>query len=615
MAIDSGLSITARPASQPYDRGVSETPQNYSTQNLRPTLWDVDTSPNRLLYGDNLRIMEKMKANSVDLIYLDPPFNSQQTYNLLYRTLTGRPVPEQEHAFFDTWTMTQDQWAMLDEMPILVSRYGIESRYGELWKTWLYALKDSQPKLLSYLLYMLRRLMQMHVLLKPTGSIFLHCDPTASHYLKVLLDGIFGHDNFRNEIIWRRTGSHNSARRFGPIHDTILFYSKSDKYTWNDLKRPYMQGHVDKAFVKKFDKYYTNYSGNVLSGSGQRGGESGKPWKGFDPDSKGRHWAIPKKITTGLPKEFHSMGVHQRLDYLYEHGRITIKEGDEWPRYQHEISPTEDGQSVSDLWAYQPYTEGTVFGTDAGIDDDVRWMGTQDGERLGYETQKPVSLLRRIINATTNPGDVVFDPFCGCGTTVYAAHTTDRKWIGCDIAILAVELVGGTLFQRYGLKPEQDFHITGIPISVKQAEALFNEDAQEFQAWAVQRVDGFAIGRKSNDRGIDGLLYYEAKPSMRSMVLQVKGGKSIAPTDIRDLRGVLEREKNSDLAGFISLREPSKEMKREAVEAGVFMHNDVKYPRIQLLTVREILEEKRQFMTPTKIGARSNTGQVALPIG
>jgi hypothetical protein len=342
----------------------------------------MDTSPNRLFYGDNLRIMEKMKAQSCDLIYLDPPFNSQQTYNMLYRTLTGRPVPEQAEAFFDTWNMTQDQWAMLDEMPVLVHKYGIETQYGELWRTWLYALKDSQPKLLSYLLYMLRRLMQMSVILKPTESIFLHCDPTASHYLKVLMDGIFGHSNFRNEIIWRRTGSHNSASRFGPIHDVILFYSKSDRYTWNDLTRPYMRGHVEKAFVERNGQFFTAYSGNVLSGSGRRNGDSGKPWRGFDPDAKNRHWAIPKKLTVGLPAEFHKLKFLDKLEYLYQQGRITIVPGEEWPRYEHAIDPKRDGQPVSDIWAYQPYTEGTVFGTEVGIDDDVRWMGTKDGDRL-----------------------------------------------------------------------------------------------------------------------------------------------------------------------------------------------------------------------------------------
>lgn len=578
-----------------------------------PRVLAVDVTPNRLLYGDNLRIMEKIPAQYVDLIYLDPPFNSQQTYNMMYRTLTGRPVPEQAEAFSDTWTMTQDQWAMLESMPVLVHKYGIETQYGELWKMWLTALKDSQPALLSYLLYMLRRLLQMRVLLKPTGSLFIHCDPTASHYLKVLLDGIFGHENFRNEIIWRRTGSHNSARRFGPVHDVILFYSKGDKYTWNDLKRPYMRGHVEKAFRERHGRYYTNYSGNVLSGSGRSNGESGKPWRGFDPDAKGRHWAIPKKITTDLQPDFFALSPHQKLDYLYGLGRITIKAGDEWPRYQHEIDPEKDGQPISDLWAYQPYTEGTVFGTNAGIDEDVRWMGTKDGDRLGYETQKPISLLKRIISAASNPGDLVFDPFCGCGTTVYAAHELGRKWLGCDIAILAIELVADTVYKRYGLQQPDGFKITGIPVSVQQAEALFKEDATEFQNWAVQRVGGFAIGRKSNDKGIDGRIYYEAKPSMRSMILQVKGGKNIGPSDIRDLRGALEREQGVDMAGYISLREPSVEMRREAVAAGVFTHNDVSYPRIQLLTVREILEEKRDFKSPSKIGSRVS-GQVGLPL-
>ena len=232
----------------------------------------------------------------------------------------------------------------------------------------------------------------------------------------MILDFVFGPTNFRNEIIWRRTGSHNSAKRYGPIHDNILFYTKSDIYTWNGLKRPYMKGHVAQALIQEGSRYRTNYSGNILTGSGRRRGASRNPWRGFDPDAKGRHWAIPSVLLEGFEDETEDMSQAEKMDFLFDRGCITIKEGDEWPRYQRYITES-DGQRFSDLWAYQPYTEGTVFGTSVGIDDDVRWMGTKNRERLGYPTQKPLGLLERIIAASSRDGDTVFDPFCGCGTT------------------------------------------------------------------------------------------------------------------------------------------------------------------------------------------------------
>lgn len=536
--------------------------------------------------------MEQMKGQSVDLIYLDPPFNSSQTYNLMYRTLTGRPVPEQAEAFFDTWQMTQDQWAMLDEMPILVNKYDISTECGELWKTWLYALRDTQPKLLSYLLYMLRRLMQMKSILKTNGSIYLHCDPTASHYLKVLMDGIFGHQNFRSEIIWKRTSAHNSAKRYGPVHDTILFYTKSDDYTWNPAYQPLPQETID--------AWYNNVEANTgrrfnradMTAAGKRTGSSGRAWRGIDVTAKGRHWAIPGFVGDVVK----GLETTDALDALDKAGRLF------WPK-------REGGMPM--LKRYLDESKGIPA---LDVITDIDKLNNVSAERLGYQTQKPVELLDRIIRASSHEGDIVFDPFCGCGTTVYAAHEAHRRWLGCDIAVLAVDLVAQTIYKRYGLKEGEDFHVTGIPTSVDGAELLFNEDPQEFQAWAVQRVGGLPMKSKSNDRGIDGRLYYEAKPSMRSMVLQVKGGKNIGPTDIRDLRGVLEREKTVDLAGFISLAEPSKAMRREAIEAGVFVHNDVPYPRIQMLTIKQILEDKAEFKSPSKIKARVSTGQAGLPI-
>ena len=294
----------------------------------------------KIIIGDNLAVMRGMSSDSVDLIYLDPPFN------------TGRDFGE-----FD------DRWA------------DGEGLIGDV----AFALKHSQA-MANYLSFMEPRLFEMKRLLKDTGSIYLHCDSTASHYIKVMVDGIFGHDNFRSEIVWRRTGSHGSPRRWGPVHDTILFYSVTDQHTWNWPKQPYMRGHVDDNFVKDDGGYRTNYYGNVLTGSGIRGGLSGKPWRGIDPTPKNRHWAIPGKLweESGLSDE--GLDQHEKLDALFDAGLVTIEPGSVWPSYGRRIRP-DDGPATNDIWAYQPYTEGAVFGTEDGIDSDVSWIKPRSATR------------------------------------------------------------------------------------------------------------------------------------------------------------------------------------------------------------------------------------------
>jgi site-specific DNA-methyltransferase (adenine-specific) len=332
---------------------------------------------NTLYFGDNLDVLKKhVAAESVDLIYLDPPFNSNADYSLIYKSPTGGGVESQIQAFKDMWKWEEDAAALaIDE---------IRQRDVQLFRI-MQALQVSlgEGDMMAYLAMMAVRLLELRRVLKPAGSLYLHCDPTASHYLKVILDAIFGPVAFKNEIIWRRTGSHNSSKRFGPVHDTILFYSKGKKYTWNPVRRPYMRGHVEKAFLKQGDGYVTNYSGNILTGSGTRNGESGKLWRGFDPTAKNRHWAVPSILLEGLEKEVEGFTQHQKMDFLFDRGFITINPDDEWPRYVREVGE-DDGQLASDIWAYQPYTEGTVFGTGVGIDDDVRWMGSKDSDRLGY---------------------------------------------------------------------------------------------------------------------------------------------------------------------------------------------------------------------------------------
>jgi DNA modification methylase len=546
---------------------------------------------NHLYYGDNLTIMQRMPKHCVDLIYLDPPFNSKQNYNLIYKNLTGKPVPDQADAFCDTWEMDPQKEEIARAMPMLMREHGIEDYYVEFWRLWINALRHTQPHLLAYLIYMVQRLLHMKSILRPTGSIYLHCDPTASHYIKVMMDGIFGHKNFQNEIIWKRTSAHNSARRWGPVHDVILMYSYGEKYTWNKVYQDYDSTYTD-SFYRHVDADGRRYRIGDLTGAGIRHGESGAVWHGINPTDKGRHWAPPRKFPGGdqVPKS-----VLEALEYLDAKGRIF------WPA---------KSGGVPGFKRYLEDMEGVQI---QDIIDDIAPISAHGKERLGYPTQKPVALLRRIIEASTNKGDVVFDPFCGCGTTIYAAQELERKWIGCDIAILSIKLMREVLTgAKYRLAEGQNFDVDGIPVSVEQAQELFKRDPFQFEHWVVERVGGFPT-KKTGDKGIDGRMYFETKAGLKCMVLSVKGGK-LRPTDVRDLRGVMIDQPDTEMAGFLSLQEPSKAMKEAAALAGQFTYGDVKYDRIQFLTVKDILEDKREFHTPTKMVSRISSPQGSLPL-
>jgi hypothetical protein len=277
---------------------------------------------NRLYYGDNLKVMERMPLACVDLIYLDPPFKSDQNYNLVYKTLTGKPVPEQAQAFCDTWDMDDEKWHLAKTMPILMREKGVPDYYVEFWRLWVQALRHTQPHLMAYLIYMVQRLLWMHTILRPAGSVYLHCDPTASHYIKVMMDGIFGHQNFRNEIVWKRTGSHGGSKRWGPVHDVLLFYTKSDKYTWNRTFQAYDESYLTDYYRFKDDKGY--YQFVALTGAGVRTGDSGKAWRGIDPTDSGRHWAVPSRtLKAAYPNlDLSKLSTQDKLDLLDKAGLI-----------------------------------------------------------------------------------------------------------------------------------------------------------------------------------------------------------------------------------------------------------------------------------------------------
>jgi DNA modification methylase len=541
----------------------------------RPSL-DLDIPApirsNHLYYGDNLTIMRSLLSSSVDLIYLDPPFNSQRNYNLIYSKLTGQPVPEQEEAFCDAWEMDPEKEEMVRRMPIVFREYGADDDLIQFWRAWIDALRHTQPRLLAYLVYMSYRLFEMRRILKSTGSIYLHCDPTASHYIKVIMDGIFGHNNFRNEIVWQRTGAHSDARRWGRVTDNLLFYTKSDKWTWHQEYVPYSTEYVAERY-KYQDDDGRRYWRNTMTAAGPG---PARTFRGetLEPPA-GTHWRFSQT-------EIERMEAENRI-YYSPSGKPYVKS------YLDERK----GRPVQNVWT------------------DIT-MTKSGAERLGYPTQKPIALLKRIIGASSNPGDVVFDPFAGCGTAVYAAHTLGRKWIGCDIAILSVKLVRDVLLKRYGLKEGEHYQISGVPVSVEGAQDLMDRDPHQFQHWAVELAGGFATVKRSGDRGIDGRVHFETKDGLRNMVLSVKGGK-LTPAFMRELRGTMEREPDSEIGGLICLQQPTKGMERDVADAGVWTYQGRDYHRLQIRTVAELLDG-RAFDTPSRVQTLDWTRQVPLPI-
>ena len=556
----------------------------------------------RLFYGDNLDIMRKYRSSyftdeSVNLIYLDPPFNSNRSYNVLFRSKSGEDSQAQIEAFDDTWAWSVEVEAQYQE---LIEDPDTPTRVAEAMQAFRDILGTND--VLAYLVMMTPRLLELHRILRSDGSLYLHCDPTASHYLKLILDTIFGPRCFRNEIIWRRTGAHGKVKRFAPTHDVILFYTKSDSdnYKWRGATKPYMRGHVEEYFVRDERGWRTNYYGNVLTGSGTRNGESGKPWRGFDPTAKGRHWAIPGAVVADCGEDLSGLSQHEKLDRLYELGYIKIQPGAAWPIYEHYIQPG-DGTPAPDIWAYQPYTEGTVFGTDRGIDADVRWLNPKDRERLGYPTQKPLGLLERIIAASTDPGDVVFDPFCGCGTTVDAAEKLGRRWIGIDITYLSIDLIRDRLKTTHGDSVLDRIEIHGVPRDLQGASALFQQSAFEFERWAVSMVGGRPNQKQVADRGIDGVIkFLSGRRKVNGRILvSVKGGQTPNPAWVRDLLGTVETEK-AEMGVLIIAAKPTRGVLSAAETAGIYEWpaNRQKFPRIQVITIEQLLKGERVESPP-----------------
>ncbi|WP_449245618.1 DNA methyltransferase [Desulfobacca acetoxidans] len=457
---------------------------------------------NKLFFGDNLDILRnQIDTASVDLIYLDPPFNSQATYNILFAEKSGELSAAQITAFEDTWHWNLEAEKAYREVVTFGSK-----KVADLVQAFRSFLGTND--LMAYLVMMAPRLIELHRVLKPLGSIFLHCDPTASHYLKLLMDAIFNHKNFCNEIIWHYRKWPTGKFVFQRNHDVILFYSRSES-----RKRTFHQLYMERAAstLKRFGK------SKIISG--------------YDELGKRR----PSKT-----EEEESIGVRQ---------------------------------------------------------DDVWNIGRVPPIKQLFPTQKPESLLARIIMACSNEGDVVLDPFCGCGTTVVVAERMNRHWIGIDITHLAISLIKHRLTDVFGteLSPYEEF---GLPQDYASAEALANLDRYQFEWWALSLVEARPARdkRQGADTGVDGFIYFfdDNSGKAKKVIVQVKSG-AVNVSQVRDLKGVLEREKAA-LGVFLTLREPTGPMRHEAATAGFYEPENFsgqRFPRLQIYTISELLGGQR----------------------
>ncbi len=492
---------------------------------------------NTLFYGDNLKVMrEQIDDESVDLIYLDPPFNSQATYNILFKDEAGQAPPSQIKAFTDTWhwpDAAEDYDDLRISAPDNVRRL-LEGLYDFI----------GPCAMMAYLVMMTSRLLEMKRVLKKTGSIYLHCDPTASHYLKIILDRIFGTKNYKNEIAWCYKERELSKKHWNKKHDIILFYVKNPNipytFNWQSVTMGYSSGTLAKFNL-------TDKDGRRYQIRGKGGPYTGK--HGLSPDIEEEH---PELVYR---------------DYL----------------------DTKPGVLPRDWWS------------------DIPFINRAARERLGYPTQKPMALLARIIEVSSKPGDTVLDPFCGCGTTIEAAEKLGRKWIGIDITHLAIQLIRKRLNDVFeGECSYKVFGIPEDYISAKALAKQDKYEFQWWALSLVDArpVGGVEEKKKGRDRGIDGIYPFidDEKRKSKAVIISVKGGAT-GPVHVRELKGTVEREKAA-MGALITLDPPTSEMRTEAATAG-FYESELfkkKFPKIQILSVREYFDEGLRAQFPRFTG-------------
>ncbi len=505
---------------------------------------------NHLYYGDNLTVLRDFASETVDLIYLDPPFNSNASYNVLFKGPRGNVSAAQIEAFDDTWHWTDAAEEAFGE--VLRSGNGAVAEMLRAMRSFL-----GENDMMAYLAMMAVRLLELHRVLKSTGSLYLHCDPTASHYLKILLDAVFGARWYRAEVVWKRTNARGTPKNWPHLHDVIFHYS-SEKNVHAIPKVKADAAKLPHTLITGADgRKYQTYE---LTGAGiTKDGESGKPWRGFDVTALGRHWG----------------NSHTQLEEWADAGLIHFPPNNGFPRRRdaEPFDPSSRMVTVGDVWV------------------DIDRLNQTARERLGYPTQKPVALLERIISASSNEGDLVLDPFCGCGTTVHAAQKMNRQWIGIDITHLAIGLIEKRLRDAFeGVQ----FTTHGVPQDLAGARDLAKRGRDdknyyfEFEKWALSLIAAQPgnLSKKGADRGIDGNIYF-GKTSRA--IVSVKSGDNVGVAMIRDLRGVIERER-AEIGIFLTLTPPTRPMVAEAAAAGQFdMEGFSTVPRIQIVTVEDAL--------------------------
>jgi DNA modification methylase len=454
-----------------------------------------------LFYGDNLDVLRRYVADeSVDLVYLDPPFNSNATYNVLFSERDGARSTAQIKAFGDTWQWDREAAAAYEEV---VEAGGDLSRAMQAFRTIL-----SHSNMLAYLAMMAPRLRELHRTMKPTGSLYLHCDPTASHYLKLLLDSVFGPRCFRSEIVWKRSSAHSDTKQgrriHGHIHDALLFYTKGDEWTWNPLFTPYDEAYIESKYRHVEPETGRRYRLSDLTAA-KPGGDTSYEWHSRRP-YRGRYWAYSR----------------EKMDEFKAKGLIRFPDKPDGVPELKRYLDEQPGVPLQDLWT------------------DLDPINAKAAERLGYPTQKPESLLERIIESSSNEGDVVLDPFCGCGTAVAVAEKLNRDWVGIDLTYLATHLIKSRLLDALG--ESVDYTVTGEPTTAEDAAKLAREDPDQFEAWALGLVGARSTTKKKGaDGGIDGRLIFHEKPEgkTRQVLISVKAGK-VGVGHVRDLRGVID---------------------------------------------------------------------------
>ena len=526
---------------------------------------------NVLYYGDNLDILRRfIPDESVDLVYLDPPFNSNASYSVIFKDESGRGSDAQMTAFDDTWHWGPDperQYLYLTNSAYHQGR--VAPPVSALIGAFHEGIRPSP--MLAYLVEMAVRLVELHRVLKPTGSLYLHCDPTASHHLKLVLDAIFGPENYINEIVWKRQTSHNDAaqgaKHFGRLQDVLLFYAKGPDYYWQQPYRAYDAEYID-AFYR-----------HVEPGTGRRYRLSDITAPGgASPAKRNPHYEF-----LGVTRYWRF--TQERMQRMYEEGRIVQTKAGTVPaqkRYLDEMP----GMPLGTWW------------------DDIRPVQAQGSERLGYPTQKPLALVERIVSASSRPGDIVLDPFCGCGTATVAAQKLGRQWIGIDITYLAIAVMRQRLRDSF---PELgEVEVVNRPTEVAGARTMLRDGSLEhryqFQWWALDLVGATPRGsveKKGADRGVDGVITFTgAGGKPETCIVSVKSG-NVNRAMIAQLKGDMHAH-GAAMGLFVTLEEPTASMAQEAAEAGYY-HSDVSgrdYSAVQILTVRELLDEGRKPNLP-----------------